>query len=118
MSNDEQQIRSLVARWMDATRAGDSETVLSLMSEDVVFLTPGRPPMRGRDSFAAAVRAQAAQNVQFEGTSEIEEINVIGEWAFMWTRLTVVARMPGETRATTRAGNTLSILKKENARWV
>ena len=45
MQNDEQAIRQLVATWMAATKAGDMETVLSLMADDVVFLLPGRPPM-------------------------------------------------------------------------
>jgi uncharacterized protein (TIGR02246 family) len=41
MSDDERQIRQLVATWMAATRAGDLDTVLSLMAEDVVFLRAG-----------------------------------------------------------------------------
>jgi hypothetical protein len=36
----------------------------------------------------------------------------------MWTKLTVVVKPPGGAPAMTRAGNTLSILKKENGRWV
>ncbi len=52
MQDDEQEIRNLVSTWMTATKAGDVETVLSLMSDDVVFLVPGRPPMRKAD-FAA-----------------------------------------------------------------
>ena len=35
MQSDEQEIRQLVATWMAATKAGDIETVLSLMAEDV-----------------------------------------------------------------------------------
>jgi len=57
MQNDEQDIRQLVSTWMEATKAGDIETVLSLMTEDVVFLVPGKPVMRKAD-FAAAARAQ------------------------------------------------------------
>ena len=45
MSTDEQQIRALVATWMQATQAGDVDTVLDLMTDDVVFLVPGRPPI-------------------------------------------------------------------------
>lgn len=45
MQSDEQEIRQLVATWMAATKAGDTETVLSLMAEDVVFLMPGQSPM-------------------------------------------------------------------------
>ena len=119
MGNDEQQIRQLVATWMRATKAGDTETVSSLMAEDVVFLVPGQPPMIGKASFASAARAQSAQgSPQFEGTSEIQEIKVAGEWAFMWTRLTVVVTPAGGGGARTRAGHTLSVLKKENGKWL
>jgi len=44
--DDEQAIRELVATWLRASGAGDTETVLGLMAEDVVFLVPGHPPLR------------------------------------------------------------------------
>lgn len=47
MHSDEREIRQLIATWMAATKAGDIETVLSLMAEDVVFLSAGQPPMIG-----------------------------------------------------------------------
>lgn len=118
MNNDEQEIRELVARWMSATKAGDVETVLSLMADDVVFLTPGQPPMT-KAKFAEASKAQATGKApKFEGKSEIQEIKVLGEWAFMWTRLKVVATPPDGSPPVTRAGHTLSILQKLNGRWV
>ena len=119
MQSDEQEIRRLVATWMAATKAGDIETVLSLMAEDVVFLRPGHPPMTGKLAFAAAAKPPSGQKPpQFDGTSEIQEIKVLGEWAFMWANLTVVATPPGGAPSMTRAGHTLSILRKQNGRWV
>jgi uncharacterized protein (TIGR02246 family) len=119
MQNDEREIRQLVATWMEATRAGDIETVLSLMADDVVFLLPGRPPMIGKSAFAAAAQAQSAHGPpRFDGTSEIQEVMVSGEWAFMWTKLTVVVTPSGGAPSITRAGNTLSVLKKQNGKWV
>jgi len=119
MSSDEQEIRDLVATWIAATKAGDIEKVLSLMAEDVVFLLPGQPPMIGKSAFAAAAAAQTKQApVQFEGTSDIQEIKVIGDWAFMWTKLRVVVTPPGLGPPIIRAGHTLSILKKHNRRWL
>lgn len=35
-------IRELVATWHSATGEGDLDTVLGLMTEDAVFLVPGR----------------------------------------------------------------------------
>jgi uncharacterized protein (TIGR02246 family) len=117
MNTDEKQIRDLVATWMQATRAGAIDTVLDLMSDDVVFLTPGQPPMDKR-AFAAAARAQSGPNApSFEGTSDIQEICVNGDWAYMWSRLSVTVGFPDGRPAMTRAGHTLSILKKQNGKW-
>lgn len=118
MQSDEQEIRQLVSTWMAATKAGDIEMVLSLMAEDVVFLVPGQPVMRKAD-FAAAARAQSKQDgPRFDGTSEIQEIKILGDWAFMWTKLTVVVTPPGNAKPMTRAGHTLSVLNKQNGKWV
>jgi len=102
---------------MAATKAGDIEKVLSLMSDDVVFLIPGQPVMRKAD-FAAAARTQPGDATKFDGTSEIQEITVLGDWAFMWTKLSVVVTPPGGGPSFTRAGHTLSVLKKHNGKWV
>jgi uncharacterized protein (TIGR02246 family) len=117
-SEDEREIRELVATWMAATKAGDVETVLSLMTEDAVFLVAGQPVMPKAD-FAAAARAQAAgaDAPKFGGKSEIREIRVAGEWAYMWTELTVTITLPGGTAPMVRAGHTLTILRKEDGRW-
>lgn len=119
MSSNEQEIRQLVATWIEATKAGDTDTVLGLMSDDVVFLLPGHPPMIGKAAFAATMQVPPGQSrPQFDGKSEIQEIQVLGEWAFMWTKLTVTFTPPGGAQPMTRAGHTLSVLKKQNGKWV
>ncbi len=118
MPSDEEQIRELVATWLRASKAGDTETVLSLVTDDVVFLIPGRPPMR-RDEFAQAMRAQSGSSgIKIDGTSEIEEVQVTGDWAFLWSRLRVVATPVDGSAPVERAGHTLTILRKENGRWL
>jgi uncharacterized protein (TIGR02246 family) len=119
MNSDEQAIRQLVSTWMAATTSGDVETVLSLVTDDVVFLAPGQPVMR-KAGFAAAARGQSGPGApRIDGTSEIQEIQeiqVLGDWAYMWTKLAVVM-MPPNGVASTRSGHTLSILRKENGQW-
>ena len=118
MKTDEEQIRELVQTWISASKAGDIESVLSLMSEDAIFLMPGRPPMT-RAEFRSASLAQAkAGSPQFEGHSDIQEIMVLGDWAFMWTKLKVILRLPNEIQPIIKEGPTLSVLKKENGKWV
>ena len=118
MNTDEEQIRQLVSTWMDATKAGDVETVLSLMSDDVIFLAPGRDPMRKKD-FELAAKAQAANAApKFDGTSEIQEIKIAGDCTFMWTKLRVIATPPDGSPAMERKGHALTVLKKEAGKWV
>jgi uncharacterized protein (TIGR02246 family) len=117
MNKDEQQIHQLISTWMSATKAGDTKTVLSLMSEDAIFLVTGQPPMIGRAAFAETSKENAKQSFQFDGHSEIQEIKVFGDWAYMWTKLSVTVTRPG-AESMTRAGHTLSILRKEKGKWV
>lgn len=40
--NDERAIRQMVDEWLDASKRGDLETVLSFMTDDVLFMAlPG-----------------------------------------------------------------------------
>lgn len=116
MQNDEQEIRELIATWLSATKAGNTEKVLSLMADDVVFLICGQPPMRGKAAFAASL--SALSQVMIDATSEIQEIKVLGEWAYTWTHLSVVITPKNGGASVTRAGNTLSILQKQNGSWL
>ena len=115
MGDDERAIHDLVATWMAASQAGDVETVLGLMADDVLFMVPGREPF-GKAEFAAS--AQAMKNVRFEGTSDIREIKVLGDWAYMHNYLTMTVTPPG-SEPLRRAGYTLTILRKEpGGKWL
>lgn len=104
---------------MDATRTGDSDTVLSLMTDDVVFLVAGQPPMIGKESFAALASGQQRPDpASFEGNSDIQEIHVSGDIAYLWARLTVKITPPGVEKPVTRAGYTLTVLRKQAGQWL
>jgi uncharacterized protein (TIGR02246 family) len=117
MTSDEEQIRALVATWHRASRSGDAATVLGLMTDDVVFLVPGRTPM-GKADFAAASRPPAGPMPTIEGVSDIQEIVVAGEWAFIWTRLAVSVTPIDGRPAIARSGHTLSVLRRVAGRWL
>jgi uncharacterized protein (TIGR02246 family) len=117
MNSDEKEIRQLVSTWMTATKAGDVDTVLSLMTADVVFLIAGQPVMRKAD-FAAAARAQSNSKApQIDGASDIQEIQIFNDWAFTWAKLKVVVT-PDSAAPITRAGHTLTIFRKQNGKWL
>jgi uncharacterized protein (TIGR02246 family) len=115
MQNDEQAIRDLIATWLAASRRGDHDRVLELMSDDVVFLIAGHPPMRGKSPFAAA--QSGLQGIRIDGSSTIEEICVNSDWAYAWTTLSVTMTRPDGT-SVGRSGPTLSIYRKEDGRWL
>lgn len=113
--NDEQAIRDVTANWIAATKRGDLEAVLDLMEEDVVFLVPGGEPF-GKAAFAEASRSMAAGGMTIAGESKVLEVKVLGEWAFMTTRLRITASRPGGPDMV-RAGHSLTILHKSEGRW-
>jgi uncharacterized protein (TIGR02246 family) len=116
MNADERQIRDLIAEWMRASKAGETERVLSLMADDVVFLVAGQKPF-GKAEFAAASRAMHGK-VEFDGQSNVEEVKILGDWAFCRTHLTVDVKM-ADGKTMRRSGHTLSILRKEpGGNWV
>jgi uncharacterized protein (TIGR02246 family) len=116
--HDKQAIREVIETWIRATAAGDLDQVLRLMAEDVVFLLPGQPPMRGRDAFAAASRS-AMGKVRFEGKPEIQEIHIAGDYAFCWSYLALTVTPLPDGAPKQRAGNILSVFRREpDGRWV
>jgi uncharacterized protein (TIGR02246 family) len=100
---------------MSASQAGDVETVLGLMADDVVFMVPGREPF-GKAEFAAG--AEAMKGMRMKGKSEILEVQVLGAWAYLRTRLRVTMTAAGRAEPVSRAGCTLSICRKgADGRW-
>jgi uncharacterized protein (TIGR02246 family) len=88
---------------------------MSLMSDDVVFMVPGREPF-GKEAFAAASKSMAG--VQIDGTSEIVELRVLGDWAWMRNRVRLKITPPNG-RTMVRSGYTLTILRKaDDGRWL
>ena len=115
ISPDERAIRGLVDTWMTASRAGDTETVLKLMSDDVVFMVPGREPF-GKQTFAANSRGM--DGVRLEGSADIRELKVLGDWAWLRNFIDITVTPPGGAPVR-RSGFTLTILRKEpNGRLV
>ena len=109
MTDDEKAIRQVVETWMTASKAGDHATVLSLMTEDVVFMVPGQEPF-GKEAFAAASKSMG--DTRIEGSSEILELRIFGDWAFIRNRIDMTA-FPPHGSPVRRSGYTLTLLRKE-----
>jgi ketosteroid isomerase-like protein len=72
--------------------------------------------MRGKAAFAASLASLKSFGIEARG--EIEEIRILGEWAWLWTRLSVTMTPKNGGAPVERAGNTLSILTKRAGAWM
>ena len=114
MHDDEQKIRDLLDTWWRATEDGDVDTILGLMADDVVFLTPGQEPF-GKKEFEEAARNGT---MQVEGGIDIEELEIIDDWAWMRAHIEMTVTPSGD-QPRQRSGHTLSILRRQpGGDWV
>jgi uncharacterized protein (TIGR02246 family) len=114
MTDDEQEIRKLMDAWMSASQAGDVPAVLDLMTQDVIFMTPGQPPF-GRKEFAAI--SEGMKGATMVGRSEPQEIEVFGDHAFVRNYIQISLARPGGLPKR-MSGYAMSILRKEaDGRW-
>lgn len=108
MSDDERAIRELVETWMAASKAGDTAAVLELMTDDVLFMVPGREPF-GKEAFRTA--SESMRDLKMEGQAEIQEIEVLGDRAWIRNHIDLTLTPPGG-EPLHRSGYTLTILRK------
>lgn len=111
MHPEERLIRQVHETWIRAVNAGDLTRLLALMTDDVVFLSPGQP-LVGRQDFPAGF-STAHQHFLILCISKLEEVVVIGEVAHTLCRdsLTMTPRAGGET--TELAGHRITIYRKQ-----
>lgn len=118
MLSDETQIRELVRRWHEASRAGDIDTVLGLMTDDVVFLVVGHEPF-GKAEFAEMSRTPpGAPRPSIASRSRIQDIHVSGDLAYLWSELAVSVTPPGAQDTIERAGHTLTVFRRIDGKWL
>lgn len=116
MPDDERAIRELVQTWLAATQEGDIQTLLGLMADDVVFMIPGQNPF-GKEAFSASFKALTG--VRFETSSDIKEIKVLDDWAYLRNYLEVTMTPRNGGAPVRRSGYTLTILRKEpDGHWL
>jgi uncharacterized protein (TIGR02246 family) len=118
MNTDEEQIRHVIDTWHRATSAGDVDSVMPLMTEDVVFLTPGNLPVHGRAAFEQGLK-NLLKSHSIESRAEVLEMQVDGALAYCWTNLTVTINPSASGEGLTRSGPTLTVFRKQtNGEWL
>jgi uncharacterized protein (TIGR02246 family) len=117
MGSDERSIREVHTTWIEAANAGDLVRLLTLMTDDVVFLNPGRPPF-GRDGFPVGFSAAHAQ-FRIRCISELEEVEIVGDVAYTLCRDSVTVTPHAGGAATELAGHRITIYRKQHdGRWL
>jgi uncharacterized protein (TIGR02246 family) len=114
MTDDERQIRELVEAWMTSSKTGDLPAVLALMTDDMMFMTPGRPPF-GKNEFAA--NSEQMRDMTMDGRCEVQEVEVFGNRAYVRNHIQITLTKDGQPPMRL-SGYTLGILRKEaDGRW-
>jgi uncharacterized protein (TIGR02246 family) len=114
---DEVEIRRLLAKWRQLTADGDVDGLLSLMSDDVAFLTPGNPPITKAD-FAAGFREVSAE-ARIESTQEVKDIRASGDIAYVWSALSVVLTPKSGGPTTENSGHVLTVfVRSPSGQWL
>jgi uncharacterized protein (TIGR02246 family) len=114
MTDEVPEIRELIDSWIAASNAGDLSALLEKMTDDVVFMTPSRPPF-GKAEFAAD--SERMKGALVEAQAEVLEIEVFGARAYVRSRIQAALRPPGGPPRRL-SGYAMSILKKDaDGRW-
>lgn len=117
MESDESQIRQLVEDWREYTKRGDVDRVLSLMTDDALFLVAGREPMSKGEFETTSRNAAGLNSPQLAIYQKILELTIDGELATMISYLEVTVTPPGTAAPIFRKGNAMTIFRKLHGRW-
>jgi uncharacterized protein (TIGR02246 family) len=111
MKADEDAIRRLSDDWASAVKAKDLDRILDMVTDDVVFLPPGAPEVRGKPAVAELYSGLFAR-FNVEQTPTLDEVRVAGEWAFAWGADEVRATPVSGGPATHARGKAMTILRR------
>jgi uncharacterized protein (TIGR02246 family) len=112
--DDARQIRELIDSWIAASNGRDLPALLGMMTDDIVFMTPGRAPF-GKAEFASDV--ERMKSVAIAARVEVQEIEVSGPRAYVRNHIRVELTSPGQAPKR-MSGYAMSILRKEaDGRW-
>lgn len=115
-SNEDQQIETLLFAYRDALNASDVSQVLTLYSQDGVFMPSGAPTSVGQEQVKGAYE-YVFSSIQLDIEFHIQEIAVFGDHAYAQTtsKGTVLIRATEEKAP--EENRELFVLKKEAGSW-
>ncbi|HEX9121299.1 MAG TPA: SgcJ/EcaC family oxidoreductase [Terriglobales bacterium] len=113
---DQKAIAELQRRDIEANMALDTEKLLALRTDDVVYLVPGRAPLVGQDAvrkYLGEIRGQLANWDMLAYEENWQEVQVVGDFAFEWGTVNIRARQEGEKRESAALRNVMQVLRRQ-----
>jgi uncharacterized protein (TIGR02246 family) len=113
---DRKAIADLQRRNIEANMALDTEKLLALRTDDVVYLVPGRAPLVGQDAvrkYLEEIRGQLANWDMLGYEENWQEVQVVGDFAFEWGTADIRARREGERRESGAVRNVMQVLRRQ-----
>ncbi len=113
-----QNIRSVIDEWRRLTAREDLDGLVALTTDDVVFLTPGNPPI-GRKEFVEGFR-QVSAKARIESRQDVHDIRVSGDLAYAWSEVSVVLTPKDSTaKQWKNSGHVLTVFHRSaSGRWL
>jgi uncharacterized protein (TIGR02246 family) len=106
-----------MAEWRRLTAEGNLDGLLSLLADDVIFLTPGNPPITKSD-FAAGFREVSAK-ARIEAMQDVKEIRASGDIAAAWSHLAVVLTPNDGGQKSEASGYVLTVFHRSpSGKWL
>ena len=110
-SADELAIRQVVADWIQFTVEERVEELMDLMTDDMLFLTTKFPPMT-KAEFEKGTREMVGK-ARIVPQAEIKEVQVEGDFGWLWQELTVNVVMEGKEPMVMK-GRTMGSVMRRN----
>ena len=113
---DVEAIRALLDDFVAAENAGDLQTIMALITEDVVHMAPEEPPVVGADAVRTWWESTFGQ-VDIQGAVSDVEIQAFGDWGFIrgiWN-VTTTPKSGGEPQQNDYSF--ISVVRRENGAW-
>ena len=106
-----------MAEWRRLTAEGNLDGLLALLTDDVIFLTPGNPPITKSD-FAAGFREVSAK-ARIDAMQDVKEIRASGDIAAAWSHLTVVLTPKDGGKKSEASGYVLTVFHRSpSGKWL
>lgn len=108
VEEDRKAIRAVVTAWAKATSEGDLVTIMNLMTDDVVFLTAGNPPMQ-REAFRTGFE-NMIRSVKVKAKPDVKALDITleGDIALTWGAMEIEIKPLAGGPVRVARGHTLS----------